>query len=72
MINMIWRGHTVRSLKDLFTLAKRARSFTDNSGRRYSKITSVGTSSSPVFLASVEMLDIVSWLMEMSDQAVVD
>ena len=50
----------MRSWKNLLTLAIRARSFTDNSGRRYSRITSVGTSSSPVLVDSVDMVDIVS------------
>jgi hypothetical protein len=39
----------VRLLKALLTLAKRARSLTDNSGKRYSNMISGGTSSRPVF-----------------------
>jgi hypothetical protein len=63
-IHMIERRRTVRSLKNLLTLAKRARSFTDNSGRRYSSITSVGTSSRPVWVGSADMVDIVSRLVK--------
>jgi len=59
-----WGGHTVRSLKNLLTLAKRARSFTDNSGRRYSRMTSVGTSSSPVGVDSVDMIDVALYRKE--------
>jgi len=48
----------VRLLKDLLTLAKRAKSLTANSGKRYSKMTSGGTSSSPVLgEASDAMMD---------------
>jgi hypothetical protein len=47
--SLISGRHTVRSLNHLLTLAKRAKSFTDNSGSRYSIITSVGTSIRPTF-----------------------
>jgi len=46
----------VRLLKDLLTLAKRAKSFTANSGKRYSKITSGGTSSSPVLVVASDAM----------------
>lgn len=52
MICITGEERTVRLLKDLLTLAKRAKSFTDNSGSRYSSMTSVGTSSSPVLVFS--------------------
>ena len=57
---MIACRHTVRSWNSLLTCASLPRSLTANSGRIYSKITSVGMSSKPTETCSSDAVDIVA------------